>query len=178
MESSVQDPAAALAAAPAAKAALKMTIMVVLGGLLVGGAVGMFAAGPAIAAKLSGEPAAADAKKAPAKDEHGKEVAEGGTRVLRIIDNLVLNPANSGGTRFLMVTATFEVKDAAADELLKARDAEVRDALLTYFGKQTVEDLTDMTRRAGIKSDLLAVFKTMFPVGTVKAVYFPQFVIQ
>jgi flagellar basal body-associated protein FliL len=62
--------------------------------------------------------------------------------------------------------------------MLKGRDAEVRDALLSHFGRKTVEELTDMSRRPEMKKEVLALMKPLFPAGTIRAVYFPQFVIQ
>lgn len=155
-------------------------LMVVAVGLLVGAGVGAFVAGPAIAAKMRGGPAA---EPAPAKAEGGhdgkagKEGKEPG-KVLRVVDNLVLNPAGSDGARYLMLTAAFEVKDGAADELLKTRDAEVRDVLISRLALKTVEELTDMTKREGLKTEILAILTPLFPPGTLKKVYFPQFVIQ
>ena len=150
-------------------------IIVIAVGLIVGGGVGAFVAGPAIAAKLHGAPAAAHPAKAEAgKDKDGKEVA----KVLRVIDNLVLNPAGTDGSRYLMLTATFEVKDAASDELLKSRDAELRDILIGRLALKTVEELTDVTKREALKAEVLASLVPLFPPGTLKHVYFPQFVIQ
>jgi flagellar FliL protein len=156
-------------------------LVVILGGLAVGGGVGAFFAGPAIAARIHGTPAAADSakagKSAEGKGGKGEKGAEA-TRVLHNVDNIVLNPAGSGGTRFLMVNATFELKDAAAGELMKERDAEIRDALLGVLGRNTVEELTDMTHREKLKQDVIAAMGTLFPAGSFKRVYFSQFVVQ
>lgn len=171
-------PAPELDAAPeeAGKRSKLPLIAVILVGLLVGGGVGAFAAGPVLVKKFRSRPAASQAETKPEQPKESKESDQ--KKVLHIIDNLVLNPAGSGGTRFLMLTVTLAVKDSAADELLKARDAEVRDAVLDRFGRKTVEELVDMSRREAIKKELLAVLKPLFPDGTIKAVYFPQFVIQ
>ncbi len=178
------------AAAPNVAAGSRRTVLIAAAaGLLVGAGVGGFIAGPAIVARFRGTSAAApaaDGNHAAAKEGGGKEGKEGkdgkelkaGEGVLHIIDNLVLNPANSGGTRFLMLTVTLDVKDAATDEEFKTRDAEVRDIVLSYFGRRTVEQLTDMTQRDTIKKDILALLHPLFKPGSVKAVYFPQFVIQ
>ncbi|MEO8563620.1 MAG: flagellar basal body-associated FliL family protein [bacterium] len=174
MESAIQE--VPLEAAPdivASRSKLPL-LLIVTAGLLVGGIVGVFVTGPIATAKVRARSATAAA--AP-KDAHGK-AAGGDQKVLRIVDNLVLNPAGSGGTRFLMVTATLELSDAAADEALKARDAEVRDALLGYFGRKTVAELTDMSGREQIKKDLIELLKPLVTKGAVTAVYFPQFVIQ
>ena len=176
--------------APNAAASSKKTVMIsVIAGLLIGAGVGAFIAGPVIVARIRGTPAGAQVaagKHAAAKEgeaKGGKEGKEGkdgkaAEGVLHVIDNLVLNPANSGGTRFLMLTVTLDVKDAAVDEELKARDAEVRDIVLAYFGRRTVEQLTDMSQRDTIKRDVLALLNPLLKPGSMKAVYFPQFVIQ
>ena len=94
------------------------------------------------------------------------------------IDNLVLNPAGSGGTRFLLLSIAFEMKDAGALEAIKARDAELRDAVLVTLGSKTVEQLSDMVSRDSLKVELrTATAKTLHTRG-VRRVYFPQFVIQ
>lgn len=175
MESAVQDSPINILPDPVGRRTKLPLILVVLAGLLVGGGVGVFVAGPLIVSKFRG---ATSAVRNAAASDKAKDGKQGEQKVLRIIDNLVLNPAASGGTRFLMLTATFEVKDAAADEMLKGRDAEVRDALLSHFGRKTVEELTDMSRRPEMKKEVLALMKPLFPAGTITAVYFPQFVIQ
>ena len=181
MESAIEDAPIDAAPEPGKRPKLPL-ILVVAGGLLVGGGIGAFLTGPIILAKLRAKPAAsAEAPKSEgegaAKGEHGK-AGEGNQKVLRVVDNLVLNPAGSGGTRFLMVTASIEVADAKTDEALKARDAQVRDAMLGYLGRKTVAELSDMGGRDQIKKDLLALLKPFASGGVITAVYFPQFVIQ
>ena len=170
-------------AAPKKKAIPLLAVIAV--GLIVGGGGGLFVAGPLIAKKLTSRSTAAVADSAThgegAKEgKDGKEGKEGkeATKTMHVVDNLVLNPAQSGGTRFLMVTATFELKDGAAEEAMKSRDAEVRDALLALLGRKTVDQLTDISVRDQIKSEVIASVATLFPKGSVKRVYFPQFVIQ
>ncbi len=148
-------------------------ILAIVAGLAAGAAIGLFVAGPAAAKKFvpagkAGAPAHAAVK----------EPVVAAPRILHVVDNLVLNPANSGGTRFLMVTATFEVKDTVAAGLLKERDAEVRDGLLALFGRKTVEQLTDISLRENVKTEAMAAVAPLFAPGTVKKVFFPQFVIQ
>jgi flagellar FliL protein len=98
--------------------------------------------------------------------------------VIHAIENLVLNPAGSGGTRFLMVTATFELKDGGADQVLKDHEAEVRDRILALLGKKTIEDLTDVSQRETIKKEVLDAVMPLFPKDGIRKVFFPQFVIQ
>jgi flagellar FliL protein len=148
-------------------------ILAIVVGLAVGAAIGVFVAGPVAVKKLI-----PDLRAEAAAHAAEKKAAADAPRPLYVVDNLVLNPANSGGTRFLMVTATFQVKDAAANELLKSHDAEVRDVLLGLFGRKTVEQLTDVGTRESVKGEVLAATAPLFPSGTIQKVFFPQFVIQ
>jgi flagellar FliL protein len=61
---------------------------------------------------------------------------------------------------------------------MKAHDPEIRDVLLYVLGTKTVEELADVTRREGLKKELLAAVQKAFPDAGVLRVYFPQFVIQ
>src|SRR5512147_179880 len=100
-------------AKPARKAPKGAVLIgVLVGGLAVGVAGGLFAIGPMVA-RSSGYAVTADSTHAEGEEgaegegaaggEHGgKEGEAAGATNLHLIDNLVLNPAGSGGTRFLM----------------------------------------------------------------------------
>jgi flagellar basal body-associated protein FliL len=46
------------------------------------------------------------------------------------------------------------------------------------LGKKTVDQLTDISLRDGIKAEAMDAVAPLFPKGTVLKVFFPQFVIQ
>ncbi len=154
----------AAAAAPKGKRGL---ILLAIAGVAAGAAAGLFGVGPIMAERRAHAPPAA---------EKAADHAE--PAVTHAIENLVLNPAGSGGTRFLMVTATFQLKDAAAEQMMKDHEAEVRDRILALLGKKTVDELTDIALRDGIKDEVLSAVSPMFAKGAVLKVFFPQFVIQ
>lgn len=169
-----------------AKGKKMMLAILLVGGIAIGGGAGAFFAGPLLADKVIGPaaPAApgAEGEHAAEGDEgHGEEVEEGAAVVpaaVYQIDNLVLNPAQSGGTRFLMLTVAFQVKDETVMEQMKLRDAEVRDAILTVIGSKTVEQLVDIAARNPLKAELKDSVAPLFPKEAVTQIYFPQFVVQ
>ena len=64
---------------------------------------------------------------------------------------------------------------------MKARDAELRDAVLVALGAKTVEQLANMQARDGLKTELQNVALQLISKKSKKKtlrVYFPQFVIQ
>ena len=175
-------------------------------GLAVGGAAGAFAVGPALAEGIAPAVAASGAHHARAKarahdaedgdsagadDEEGEgdeseskagasgKAGEPAASLVHTIDNLVLNPAESGGSRFLLFTIAFEMRDQALLDAIKARDAEMRDVVLATLGQRTTEQLADMTLRDSLKAQIVAVAsKQLGKKRAVQRIYFPQFVIQ
>ena len=93
------------------------------------------------------------------------------------IANLVLNPADSGGTRFLVASLVLDVTEAAYTQL-GARDAEARDVILTRLAARTVEELTRVALRDTIREDLRAGLNQMLGFDGVRRIFLPQFVIQ
>lgn len=155
--------------ATAAPAPAKGKVMIMaVGGLVIGLAGGFLGVGPVLAKNKAAQPA---------KVEHHDE-KESSSGASWALENLVLNPAGSGGARFLMVNATFEMKDEAAKEAAKDKEAEARDIILALLGKKPIEVLSDISQREAIKKEVLAAVAPLFPKGVVTKVFFPQFVIQ
>lgn len=197
------EPTPAADAAAPAKPKLPVLIGMVAVGLLVGGATGAVFVGPMVAKKMGkvtpvvvaaegehadadadaegGDHADAGADKAAADGEHAApKEGEAATEAaaVHLLENLVLNPASSGGSRFLLLTVAIEVGNAKAAEDFKGRDAELRDIILTSLGVKTVEELTEIARREQFKTELKTAINAKFGKKAVKSLYFPQFVVQ
>jgi flagellar protein FliL len=99
-------------------------------------------------------------------------------RLMYTLDNLILNPARTNGTRFLMLSIAFEVRSAQVSDQLKARDAEVRDLVISLIGAKTVEEVSSVEGREAMKTELRDSVRAMLPRGSIGRVYLPQFVIQ
>jgi flagellar FliL protein len=196
-------PAAADAPAPS-KPKLPVLIGMVAVGLLVGGGTGAIFVGPMVAKKMgkvapvaaaadgehAAEDASAEGEHAPADGEapaegdgehaapkEGEGAAAEGASV-HLLENLVLNPAASGGSRFLLLSVAIEVGSPKAGEDFKTRDAELRDIILTALGVKTVDELTEIARREQFKTELKTAINAKFGKKAVKSLYFPQFVVQ
>jgi flagellar protein FliL len=149
----------------------------IVGGLALGGTLGFTLLGPKLSHKPAPVTAAADSHKAESKEGGEAKKGEAAPSMYQL-DNLVMNPAASGGAHFLLMSVALQVKDAAALETLKGRDAELRDGILRLVSKKTIEEVTDVSARDQLSGELMAVLSKMFGPGTVTKIYFPQFVIQ
>lgn len=193
----MSDPAAAPAPAegegPPAGAKAKLPLIAALVvGLAVGAGSGAMVVGPMVAKKMgfvTPAPAAASAQggehgEAPPAGEDGEAAPAGekGSEAtappVLLLENLVLNPASSGGSRYLLMSIAIESADAKAVAALTLRDAELKDLILTTLSKKTVDELSDVAGREQIKTELISAITERFGKAAVRQLYFPQFVIQ
>lgn len=138
-------------------------------GLVLGGAVGWTLVGPALAQSRSAEATG---------HEGGDESHGGATRAMYTIENLIVNPAESRGLRFLVLSLAIESPATATVEVLASRDIELRDALVRHLGAKTVEELSDVRSREALKQELREVIASVVPDHEIGRIYLPLFVIQ
>jgi len=176
-----------------------LPLVLALVGVGGGGFVGAKVVGPKLTASIIGNLTPAElAAHVPAKGGDGEHAADGdadaehadgagkdgehgpaGPPPLYTISDLVLNPAGSGGTRFLMLSVAFDMKDSAAVDILKQRDAEIKDAVLALVGAKTVEQLAEVSAREPLKAEINTLVSTIVKQKKlIRRVSFPQFVIQ
>lgn len=164
--------------APASTGPGKVVLIgAVAGTLLVGAAAGLLVIGPKVAGARAPAADSTHAEGA-AADDHAGGAKPAGAAV-HTIDNMVLNPAQSNGSRFLLVATAVEVSEPGLVDQLKTRDAEARDVLINVMGRRTVEQLTDLAQRDSLRAEIAAALNEMLrkPKG-VRRVYFSQFVVQ
>lgn len=152
----------------------KLIIVGGVAGLVLGAVVGMFAIGPRLAPKAA---AAASAEAEAAGGEHGEGAAPAAAAV-HSVENLVVNPANTNGSRFLLVTISIVGRDEATMQEIQGRDAEVRDRIVDFLSSRSVEELGNPANREALRTDLGAAIGSLFKEGAVKRILLPQFVIQ
>jgi flagellar FliL protein len=165
------------------KAKLPLAAAVVIG-LAIGAGSGAVIVGPMTAKTLGyATPAPTSAAGEHAEGGEGEQAdddssASGAPPAVMTLENLVLNPAGSGGSRFLLLTVSMECKNAEAVTTLQSRDAELRDVVLSSLGQRTVDELADIAERDLIKEQLTTALNERFGAKTVVRVYFPQYVVQ
>ena len=169
--------ATAVPAAPKAPSSpLFLWIGVAAGALVIGGVVGAVVIGPQVIAMQKTNGASAPPKEAakPASDKKGeKEVARPVVRV----DNVIVNPAGSQGSRFLLTSIAIELPDTKTQDWVRAHDAEVRDVVITTLERQNLEQLTQPGARDSVKHALTVALQPVAGTTDLR-VYLPQFVIQ
>ena len=110
------------------------------------------------------------------KKKHSGKEEKGEGSVFKI-ENLIVNPAGTEGSRFLMATVAFELDDPKAEETLRSSEIAIRDKIISVLENQTMEMLTRPGARDSLRNRL-AEAVSPFADDAEMRVYLPQFVIQ
>ncbi len=165
----------------AAKAPNKLVLPLVIAVMTVVGALaGVLVVGPMVVESRSAVSEGLD----PELGDSGAhatagETAGGGEKgPMFKIDNLIVNPAGSQGTRFLMVSVAVETPDAKMEALLRSREPQIRDVVIAMLERQTMEQLASAGIRDTLKHQLSDTISSLAGSRARLRVFLPQFVIQ
>lgn len=181
------------AAKPAKKGPSKLILFGGIGAgvVVVGVALALFVLKPMMAGTPAegGEEAAAaethePAKKetshkpAPKKSSHGGEEDGAAGSLVYAIKDIVVNPAGTGGTRFLSVSLGFELGSPELSYEFEAREPMVRDALITILSSKTVAELTDTKQKEITRYQIKKRLEQILETDQITGVYYTDFVLQ
>jgi flagellar protein FliL len=119
-------------------------------------------------------------KSAEGKEGHGSAKAgeEGSEAKIYVVKDLIVNPAGTNGTRFLLTTVGFEVTTAEALKELEAKDVMVRDALNTILTSKELTTIVNIEGRESIRKEIETKVGGILRGGALTNVYFSKFIIQ
>ncbi len=111
-----------------------------------------------------------------ANDENGEEVT-GATEMIELED-IIVNPAGTGGTRFLAASIGFEISGSQTKQLFENKMPMVRDALISILGSKTIEQLSDAKEKEITRYQIKKRVEHLLKTKKLEAVYFTNFVLQ
>ncbi|MDH3891259.1 MAG: flagellar basal body-associated FliL family protein [candidate division Zixibacteria bacterium] len=112
-------------------------------------------------------------KKKPRKKSDGESEA-----LIYAIRDIVVNPAGTGGSRFLSVSFGFELESPEFEAEFAAKEAVVRDALITILSSKTVAQLTDSKQKEIVRYQIKKRVSKLMGSQELVGVYFTDFVLQ
>ena len=154
--------------------------------VILGVALAMFVIGPMMSG--SGEKAALeettqseDAHKAESHEKpkpKKKPKSHEGETLVYTIKDIVVNPAGTGGSRFLSVSFGFELDSPELATEFEQREVLVRDALITILSSKTVTQLTDAKQKEIVRYQIKKRLSKLLDTEDLAAVYYTDFVLQ
>ena len=97
--------------------------------------------------------------------------------VFTSLPGIIVNPAGTGGRRYLMVDVALEAAEEETIEEVNTREVPVRDAVVRLLSSLTVEELAAIEDRDALKDTLRASINEIVD-GDIDRLYFTQFVLQ
>lgn len=110
------------------------------------------------------------------KESHPKN--SGGSSLVYAVQDIVVNPAGTGGSRFLSASFALEVQASWLERELAEKDAMVRDALITILSSKTVPQLTDPKQKEIVRYQIKKRLQLLLNTEDITNVYFTDFVLQ
>ncbi len=157
-----------------------------LGAIIIGVVVALFVLKPMLAssdapAEETSTHATEPAKKAESSshkksESHGSKGETAAT--MYEINDIVINPAGTGGSRFLSVSFGFELDSPTEAETFRSREPIIRDALITILSSKTVAQLTDARQKEIIRYQIKKRVADLMKTEQLAGVYYTDFVLQ
>lgn len=129
--------------------------------------------------------------KKPADDQDGgagattsQPAAPRGPPTFLPLDNMVVNLADQGGSRFVQVGITLQLDDIATSDQIKAFMPTVRNGILIILSQRTTEELLQVQGKEQLAADITAEVSRQLGYGQgnrrnpIQAVLFSSFIIQ
>ncbi len=138
----------------------------------------MLAAGAFLAIKMVVLPKTAALAEKPAEEAKAAPV-ESEPREIYLVDNIIVNPAGTNGTRYLSTSIGLEIeKSEESVEHMREKTPVVRDILIAVFSSKSLEELGSGEGKELIRKDILEKVNQALSPGSVSKVFFVDYVLQ
>jgi len=176
------------------KNGLMIVIVIVLMLIIIGGAVAVFLlmsgdekdaaaqhGAPAAQEKAAPAPAGASTS-APAKaksegdDVASRKLSEIG--ILYPLDTFTVNLKSDAGRRYLKATISLELKGPELSIELDKKAAVIRDRIIRILTSKSIEEISSTKGKQKVSEQIVDILNSMISDGSIKGIYFTEFVIQ
>ncbi len=109
---------------------------------------------------------------------HGEGHGEGYASDVFMVEDLLVNPTATSGTRYLSASLGIEVDDPGLIGALQERELQVRDLLISILSSRTVDELTTASDRELMRSEIKQRLNHLLATKDIAAIYFVDYVLQ
>jgi len=94
------------------------------------------------------------------------------------IDEMIINPANTNGRKFLMTALAFDLATEENRAKLEAKDFLVKDMVISVLSSKSTAFLGDISLRDSLRSEIEHKVEGFIPDIKINKVYFSKFILQ
>ncbi|PKK84421.1 MAG: hypothetical protein CVT49_03610 [candidate division Zixibacteria bacterium HGW-Zixibacteria-1] len=123
----------------------------------------------------SSDPVSSEEKKDDKKENKKKQFT---ATEMFMMQDIIVNPAGTGGTRFLSISIGFEIGTHETVLQFEKREPVIKDALITILGSKTIEQLSDPKEKEITRYQIKKRVEQLMQTDELAAVYFTDFILQ
>jgi flagellar FliL protein len=138
---------------------------------------------------LSGDDEPQQMPKAPQMKEKGKKRQSLGNSlapsrplsdigILYPLDTFTINLKSDQGRRYLKVAMSLELSDEELSAELSAKDPVIKDRIIRILTSKNLEEISSKKGKQKVSEQIIDTLNTMVTDGSIKGLYFTEFVIQ
>lgn len=94
------------------------------------------------------------------------------------LDDVVVNPAGTGGKKLMMISMGFDLQTAEEVTIMETREFMVKDAINSVLSSKTLGELTRPGAKKTLKVEIIDKLREVLPEVELNNVYFAKFIIQ
>lgn len=98
--------------------------------------------------------------------------------ILYPLDTFTVNLKSDAGRRYLKVTMSLELDGSELSLELDAKSPVIRDRVIRILTSKTLEEISSKKGKQKISQQIMDTLNAMIADGTIKGIYFTEFVIQ
>jgi len=98
--------------------------------------------------------------------------------ILYPLDTFTVNLKSDSGRRYLKVTMSLELEGEELSLELDAKTAVLRDRIIRILSSKTLEEISSKKGKQKVSQQIMDTLNAMISDGTIKGIYFTEFVIQ
>lgn len=98
--------------------------------------------------------------------------------ILYPLDTFTVNLKSDAGRRYLKVTMSLELEGAELSLELDAKSPVIRDRVIRILTSKTLEEISSKKGKQKVSNQIMDTLNAMITDGTIRGIYFTEFVIQ
>lgn len=94
------------------------------------------------------------------------------------MEELVVNPANTNGKRYLMVEISLELDDKADIQKIEQHKLRLKQEIMETLSSRSIPELVKVSERDKLRSEIIMLINSTIGVRSVRNLYFTKYVMQ
>ncbi len=118
------------------------------------------------------------AAKAEKQDDEDSNEKEDDFGFIYMVEDVIVNPAESQGEQFVLVNIAFELKEEDDVKRMEKREPKIRDMLIKIISSKTITQLDGADDKEALRLEIKKNAEKLVPANHLNNVYFVNYIIQ